>query len=190
MALRLIALIAAIATLAMFQNCAKKSSLATSGGSEVSANKVIDGSYLNERSFFLAADPEDEISGTDILTNGLKLTPTTGEIQVQGDSSKGQAKIQAGDRFCLTASEKDQLNALLANDSVCRGLNPLPSDAICAMALVAPYAYYGSETQVLAPVGSANCRKAPDVDFCSGQGEEIKTLLQSVVANLDSHVCP
>lgn len=153
------------------------------------AQKVNEGPRLAAKTFFLSDDTSLLMDEESLMRSGLELNVEQGRIRYLGERDSADGQFKTGDQFCLSSQEKDALQALLSKDNVCQGLNPLPEDQMCAMALLHPYAWYGSESQSLTAVGGARCLKAPDIDFCDGQGKKIADLLEQVVQSLDQRHC-
>lgn len=189
MPIRLSLLIATAIAAMLFQNCAKTGHVADLGADAQGSRKVVDGPLLATKTFFIAQDPILLSDNETLLRKGLRLDVNTGILINQNDRDSADGLIKAGQRFCLTPAERDELQHLVQQDAVCAGLNPMNAADYCPMALQLPYALYGSESQVLTEVGSASCLKAPDVDFCGGQGERVADLLDQVVQTLDRRVC-
>lgn len=189
MAIRISIMITAIAMLLFFQNCAK-APMAADGAVNNSEKVIVTaGIKLDSKTFFIPHDASQGADEETVLNSGLKLDVQTGVLEYLGQRSTADGQIRAGDKFCLSDSERAQLSALVNDDSICKGLAPLEAGSLCAMAIRAPYAFYGSNSQSLSEVGFASCRKAPDVDFCGGQGAKIEALIKSVQASLSSHAC-
>jgi len=186
---RLGALVCSLITLVLFQNCAQN--LAANGDSANTSEirKVTEGTLLKSKTFYLSYDPSLLADRESLTRLGLKLDVSSGVISYLGTTDSRDGFLKAGDQFCLSAAERSEMEELLKQDSVCSGLNPLQPEDYCAMAMQLPYAMYGSDSQPLSEVGSARCLKAPDVDFCSGQGERVADLLDQVIQTLDQRSC-
>lgn len=181
-------LTAAVAAL-LFQNCAKAPLTAADIEAGGGSRKVTEGPLLGAKTFYLAQDPSFLMDDETVYRRGLRLDVATGVIINQDQQDSADGRLLAGQRFCLTPAERDELQVLVRQDSVCAGLNPMAVGQYCAMAIQLPYAIYGSPTQAMTAVGGANCLKAPDVDFCGGQGERVADLLDQVMQTLDQRVC-
>lgn len=187
---RLGSLFAATIAVLLFQNCGKNITSDADAGGVGSSQKVNEGPLLSAKTFFLAQDPSLLSDNETLMRQGLKLDVSSGVIINQSEHDSRDGVLKAGQRYCLTEAERDELLALTSKDSVCKGLNPMAPGEYCAMALQLPYALYGSDSQALTAIGSAACVKAPDVDFCEGQGERVADLLDQVLQTLDQRACP
>lgn len=189
MPIRFSFLIAVAIAAMMFQNCAKTPNLAGADVDAQGAHKVVDGPLLSAKTFYVAHDPILASDNETLLRKGLRLDVRTGVLVNQNDRDSADGLVKAGQRFCLTSAERDELQHLVQQDAVCAGLNPMNAGDYCPMAIQLPYALYGSNSQTLTQVGSASCLKAPDVDFCEGQGERVADLLDQVIQTLDQRIC-
>lgn len=178
-----------VITLLLFQNCGKAPASTATVTDTVAIEKVFEGPKLESKTFFISYDPAVVADAESLIEKGLKLDVESGVISYMARSNSPDGLLKVGDRFCLTSAERDELSQLVSQDSVCRGLNPMKPEDYCAMAMQLPYALYGSDSQALTEVGSARCLKAPDIDFCSGQGERVADLLDQVVRTLDQRSC-
>lgn len=173
----------------MFQNCGKSLPVNPENGASLASQKVEDGPLLAAKTFYLTNDPSLLSDNETLMRQGLKLDVSSGVILNQADQDSPDGLLKAGRRYCLTAAERDELLALTSKDSVCKGLNPMGAGDYCAMAMQLPYALYGSKSQALTEIGSAACLKAPDIDFCEGQGERVADLLDQVLQTIDQRTC-
>lgn len=187
MIFRFAILIWSAAVLLLFQNCGKAPMRTSS--SDAVPMKVEEGPKLDAKTFFIPSEESQGMDSETVLRNGLELDVATGRITYRGLEASRDGQYHPGDEFCLSDNERSELLLLLGEDSVCSGLNPLPEDGICPMALRLPYAIYGSSSQSLTEVGSAVCLKAPDVDFCGGQGERVSQILTQVRESLSTRRC-
>lgn len=188
MIFRFAILIWSAAVLLLFQNCGQPPLRAANTADSVPV-KVDEGPKLEAKTFFIASEESQGMDSETVLRNGLELDVATGRIFYRGQNISRDGQYHPGDEFCLSENERNELLLLLSEDSVCTGLNPLPEDGVCAMSLRLPYAIYGSSSQSLTEVGSAVCLKAPDVDFCGGQGERVSQILTQVRESLSTRRC-
>lgn len=182
MVARLVFFIMSLVALVAFQNCAQSPQSMGSAGQRGIAQT------MDSKTFVFTDDYGRIGSGSSELT----LNVESGEISYAAAQAGVQASLSAPtSRYCLDEDERSELALLLAEDQVCaleRGSKR--RDYLCTAIYRPAYAKYGSQTQSLVSVGETISGCEVRADFCSGNGESIRQIIEQVKASLDTRACP
>lgn len=168
---RTVSSVAILASIFLFQNCGKAPVGSADSMGPVTYEKL-------EASQFSTLEVPD-YSRSRLLDVDLN----SGVVQVK--NTRGE---QTGQRHCLTAADRAQVDAILLDAEICTPA-PVAQDAICTMIYQMPYGTLKELGLEDVRLGETRNGCEQPIDLCGSKSTELRQFLEGLKSRLDQLSC-